>query len=83
MITFDDPHERVRQQTDSPTGLPESPQIGLIIKTDNAQGIERAIHSILSAKGKHKEDALGKEWFITSPEEVEEIYHKIFGKSVE
>jgi len=81
--TDDDSHERVRQQTDSPTGLPELPQLGLIIKTDNAKEIERAIHNILIAKGKHKKDAPGKEWFITSPVVVAEIYHNIFEKSVE
>ena len=77
--TDGDPYERVREQIDKKTGLPEEPQIGLIIKTDDNSAIEQAIHSILKAQGRQK-DAPGKEWFITSPNEVEYIYRKMFDK---
>ena len=77
--TDGDPYERVREQMDKKTGLPENPQIGLIIKTDDPLAIERAIQSVLKARGRQK-DAPGKEWFITSPYEVEYIYKKMFDK---
>ena len=65
---------RIRGQV---TGLPESPKIGLHIKTDRPKKIEDIIHDILKVRGKHVEDAPGREWFLTSPSEVEEIYNSI------
>ncbi|MDE0424751.1 MAG: GIY-YIG nuclease family protein [Candidatus Poribacteria bacterium] len=65
---------RVRGQA---TGLPESPKIGLHIKTDWSKEIEDIIHNILKVRGKHITDAPGTEWFLTSPNEVEEIYNFI------
>ena len=65
---------RIRPQA---TGLPESPKIGLHIKTDNYEKIEGIIHDILKVRGKHIEEAPGTEWFVTSPSEVEEIYNFI------
>ena len=65
---------RIRSQA---TGLPESPKIGLHIKTDRPKEIERIIHDILKVRGKHIEEAPGREWFLTSPSEVEEIYNFI------
>ena len=62
---------RIRGQA---TGLPENPKIGLHIKTDKEAEIERIIHDILKVRGKHKDDTPGREWFLTSPSEVEEIY---------
>ncbi len=68
---------RIRGQA---TGLPESPKIGLHIKTDRPKEIERIIHGILKVRRKHIEEAPGREWFLTSPNEVEEIY-KFIGES--
>ena len=65
---------RIRSQA---TGLPESPKIGLHIQTDKEEKIERIIHDILKVRGKHIEEAPGREWFLTSPSEVEEIYNFI------
>lgn len=65
---------RIRGQA---TGLPESPKIGLDIKTNEEDKIERIIHNILKVRGKHIEDAPGSEWFLTSPSEVEDIYNFI------
>ena len=65
---------RIKSQA---TGLPESPMIGLHIKTDKEKKIERIIHDILKVGGKHIADAPGTEWFLTSPSEVEEIYNSI------
>lgn len=59
------------------TGLPETPKLGLHIKTDKEVKIERIIHDILEVRGKHIAEAPGTEWFLTSPSEVEEIYNFI------
>ena len=66
------PQTRIREQVG--TALPEKPKIGLHIKTDAHEKIERIIHDILKVRGKHIAEAPGTEWFLTSPSEVEEIY---------
>lgn len=68
---------RVRAQA---TGLPENPMIGLHIQTDNPHEIERIIHNILKVRGKHVDEAPGREWFVPSPSEVKAIY-KFIGES--
>ena len=69
-----EPQTRIREQA---TGLPESPKIGLHIKTDRSEKIERIIHDILKLRGRYVDSAPGKEWFLTSPSEVQEIYKSI------
>ncbi|MYB65965.1 GIY-YIG nuclease family protein [Candidatus Poribacteria bacterium] len=68
---------RVLSQTR--TALPEYPKVGLVIKTDASSLMEKTIQYILRIQGKQKDDAPGREWFITSPKEVEKIYECIFG----
>ncbi|MDE0085978.1 MAG: GIY-YIG nuclease family protein [Candidatus Poribacteria bacterium] len=74
------PQARIGEQT---TGLPESPKIGLHIKTDRYEKIERILHDILKVRGRYVDGAPGKEWFLTSPSEVEEIYKSIGESSCE
>ena len=50
-----------------------------IIKTDALNLMESTIQNILKLQGKQKQDAPGKEWFITSPSEVETVYESNFG----
>lgn len=69
-------HARIYQQT-GPAVPAERLKIGLHIKTDKEEKIERIIHDILKVRGKHIENAPGTEWFLTSPSEVEEIYNFI------
>ena len=66
------PQTRIKEQVG--TALPEKPKIGLHIKTEVHEKIERIIHDILKVRGKHIAEAPGTEWFLTSPSEVEEIY---------
>lgn len=56
------------------TALPEEPEVGLIIKCDDASVLEKTLHRILRLEGKCLEQAPGNEWFLTSPDEVESIY---------
>ena len=74
-----DAGSRIKSQTR--TALPEYPKVGLIIKTDELRLMENTIQNILKLQGKHKQDAPGAEWFITSPSEVEQIYKNNFENS--
>ncbi len=68
-----DPAIRINSQT--ATALPENPVVGLIIRTDSPDTIEWAIHEFLG--NKHMQNAPGKEWFMTHPNEVQEIHEKV------
>ena len=64
--------ERVQSQLNESTF--QYPEIGLTIRTNNRQTLEDLIHKTLKLHGKELTTAHGKEWFITSPAEVERIY---------
>ena len=74
--TDTDPISRVFGQAG--TCYPELPHIALIIHCPNSSIIETTLHNILKLRGKWIENAPGTEWFITSPEEVENIYYSLF-----
>ena len=65
--TDKDPENRVKAQT---SGVLVPPHIGLLFRTDEHSALEKAIHGILTVRGRH----LKKEWFLTNPREVIEIY---------
>ena len=69
------PRHRIIIQVGTP--MPEEPEIGLIIKTDNPSDIEQRIHSILKEFNTHIENAPGKEWFLTNPDQVARIYNNL------
>ena len=50
-------------------------------KVNELRLMENTIQNILKLQGKHKQDAPGTEWFITSPIEVEQIYKNNFENS--
>ena len=56
------------------TALPEKPEIGLLIHTDNPVGVEQGIHGLLDDDGLRKKDAPGQEWFVTNPDKVKRYY---------
>ena len=81
-MTVQELHTRIYQQTG--TAIPaERFKLGLHIKTDKPEEIERIIHGILKVRGQHIEEAPGTEWFLTSPSEVEEIYNFIGESSLD
>ncbi len=65
------PRIRISEQI---TGMPEQPVIGLVIKTDDSRAVETVIKNVLSLRGQWSEDSPGIEWFITSPDNVAQIY---------
>ncbi len=63
-----------RFATTQKTEEPEHKEIGLVIKTDSPEALEKLIHSALTLRGKRCTDTPGKEWFLTSPQMVKSIY---------
>lgn len=55
------------------SGFFEKPEILGSWQVKRVAQVEDAIHAVLKARGRWKEDAPGYEWFITTPDEVEEI----------
>lgn len=60
------------------TALSKMPEIALVIKTNNAPLLERAIHTALRQLDLVAPDSLGTEWFITNPERIESWYRVYF-----
>lgn len=67
-MTKGDAPRRITEQ--SSTCMPESPIVGLRYKCPNAGQLERAIHLVLKSRNKHITGAPGKEWFMSSVNEV-------------
>ena len=70
---YQNPIHRILEQAG--TGMPEKPEIALVIQTNVPVEVEKAIHRLLDRD--HMSDASGTEWFITNPNRVEEIYEII------
>ena len=73
--TTNSPVDRVHSQLNESTF--QYPVIGLTIRTNNRLTLEDSIHNILKLHGKELKSAHGKEWFMTSPSEVDRIYKGI------
>ena len=67
---YQNPIHRILEQAG--TGVPEKPEIALVIQTDVPAEVEKAMHRLLDRD--RMTDAPGTEWFITNPSRVEEIY---------
>ena len=68
---YSNPIHRILQQVG--TGMPEKPEIALVIQTNRQKELEVAVHKLL-----HRvPGAPGTEWFMTNPSEVEEKYNII------
>ena len=70
-----DPIGRIYNQAG--TCYPEFPHIGLIIHCEDSALLEKTIHDILKLRDRWLSDSPGREWFITSPQEIEKIYDSI------
>ena len=73
-----DPINRVLGQAG--TCYPELPHIALIIKCADSSVLEAALHNILKMRGRWISDAPGTEWFMTTPQEIKDIYLKILNE---
>ena len=70
------PMARIGQQV---TAMPEPPDILGTFEHADPSNLERALHAILTLRGKRKKDAPGAEWFVTTPEEVAGLINVILG----
>lgn len=52
-------------------------EIGLVIRTEDSQSLERILHEILKFIGRHINQAGSTEYFYTSPSEVQMIYYNL------
>lgn len=73
-----DPINRVLGQAG--TCYPELPHIALVIKCSDSSVLEAALHNILKMRGRWIDDAPGTEWFMTTPQEIKDIYLKILNE---
>ncbi len=70
------PETRIGQQV---TAMPEQPDILGTFEHQDVHNLERALHAVLTLRGKRKRDAPGAEWFVTTPEEIKELIHAVLG----
>jgi hypothetical protein len=55
-------------------GMARLPVVGLAIRTDDGSRLERTIHFALDQAEARIDDAVGAEWFNTSPDRVKAWY---------
>lgn len=70
-----DPIGRIFSQAG--TCYPELPHLALIINCEDSSTLEKALHNILKIKKRWISNAPGKEWYYSSPEEIETLYNTI------
>lgn len=58
----------------SNTYIAQSPEIGLMIRCDDAANVEKAIYCALCSCNQKIKDSAGHEWFHTSPDHVASFY---------
>jgi hypothetical protein len=61
------------------TALPDAPVIALLMLTDDAARLEKAIHGVLSFRGRSYVGNGGSEWYSTTPDEIRSAYLEIAG----
>jgi hypothetical protein len=60
------------------TAFSKAPTIGLVIFTENAYRLEKALHHALHLVGAEAPESLGSEWFLTNPQKIQEWYEAFF-----
>ena len=67
---------RIAEQSRA-TGMPEEIEVAVLWRTDKPEAAEKLLHDHLKFRGKHLPDAPGREWFLTSPDEIRKIIESI------
>lgn len=70
------PQNRITQQV---TAMPEVPVVLGTYEHPEVIHLERALHCILTVRGKRKSDAPGLEWFNTTHEEIGQLIQQVVG----
>lgn len=73
------PEARIGQQV---TAMPEQPEVLGTYEHEDTHNLERALHAVLTLRGKRKQDAPGAEWFVTTPDEIRELIKAVLGVKV-
>ncbi len=76
--TVGDPDARIMGQG-ALTCFPRCPVIGLVIRTHDGRNLERLLHAALSYAGTRINNGAGSEWFLTSPDLVEQWFLQFKG----
>jgi DNA-binding Xre family transcriptional regulator len=66
-----DPSKRISQQAIAMTTVPV---LGLVIRTENGLVLEKHLQGLLKGQ---RADCPGKEWFLTSPDEIETMWRDL------
>jgi hypothetical protein len=69
--------DRIVDQINEST--PDRPVLQLVLATNSAGALERALHGALVLRGR-KVDGGGAEWFQASVDEILTIYHALVGQ---
>ena len=64
------PFKRMRDHIGT---APEKPVLGFVWRVTHADLLEKWLHRTLAQRKQYLPDALGEEWFLTTPEELREI----------
>lgn len=62
---------RIGEQQGS--SMPERPRIAFTHRTANPRALEQVLHGVLTTRNRRVKEAIGNEWFWTTPAELEEI----------
>lgn len=76
--TVGDPDVRIMGQG-ALTCFPRCPVIGLVIRTHDGRNLEHVLHAALSYSGARVSNGAGSEWFLTSPDLVEQWFLQFKG----
>jgi hypothetical protein len=71
--SFDGALGRIRSQISEKAGFPEKPHVLCIFRTWDGRYLEKQVHKSLRSLGRKAPQSLGKEWFVTSTEELLQI----------
>lgn len=59
------------------SAMPELPIVAWVINTNDESTLEKYLHAALTLRNKWKEDALGIEWFTTTPKEALQLVRDV------
>ncbi len=72
------PEARISQQV---TSMPEKPEVLGTFPHSDVISLERALHAVLTLRGKRKHDAPGMEWFLTTPQEITHLIKVVLAQA--
>ncbi len=59
--------------------LPEVPALAIVVRTDDAELLQRLVHMVLDLRSRRATSGGGDDWFITNGDEIAGIYSFVLG----